>query len=46
MQPETFDQVHVGLDILGDMAPYLQENMEVRLATFNGVPSRSSCRSA
>ncbi len=38
MQPETFDQVHVGPDILGDYAPYLQEGMEVRLATFNGVP--------
>jgi len=38
MQPETFDQVHVGADILGDMAPYLQENMEVRLATFNAAP--------
>jgi len=38
MQPETFEQIHVGLDILGDMAPYLQENMEVRLALFNGVP--------
>ena len=33
MQPETFDQVHVGADIVGDMAPYLMENMEVRLAT-------------
>jgi elongation factor P len=38
MQPETFDQIHVGSDILGDYAPYLQENMEVRLATFNGAP--------
>jgi elongation factor P len=38
MAPETFDQIHVGMDILGDAAPYLQENMEVRLATFNGVP--------
>jgi elongation factor P len=38
MQPETFDQVHVGPDILGDMAPYLQEGMEVRLASFNGSP--------
>jgi len=38
MQPETFDQIHVGPDILGDMAPYLQESMEVRLALFNGVP--------
>jgi elongation factor P len=38
MQPETFDQVHVGPDILGDMAAYLQEGMEVRLASFNGTP--------
>jgi elongation factor P len=38
MQPETFDQVHVGPDILGDMAAYLQEGMEVRLASFNGSP--------
>jgi elongation factor P len=38
MQPENFEQIHVGADILGDYAPYLQENMEVRLATFNGVP--------
>ena len=38
MQPETFEQVHVGLDILGDMAAYLQEGMEVRLAAYNGVP--------
>jgi elongation factor P len=38
MQPETFDQVHVGKDIVGDMAPYLMENMEVRLATFNNAP--------
>jgi elongation factor P len=38
MQPETFDQVHVGSDIVGDMAPYLMENMEVRLASFNNTP--------
>ena len=38
MQPETFDQVPVGSDVVGDMAPYLLENMEVRLATYNGVP--------
>ena len=36
MQPETFDQVHVGLDILGDMAPYLQEGMKVQLAIHEG----------
>lgn len=38
MDPETFDQVPVGPDVIGDMAPYLQENMEVRLSTHNGVP--------
>jgi elongation factor P len=38
MQPETFDQVTVGLDVIGDRAPYLQENMEVRLQSFNGLP--------
>ena len=38
MQPETFDQVHVGLDVIGDKAPYLTENMEVQLASFEGRP--------
>jgi len=38
MDPETFDQVHVSTDILGDMVAYLQENMEVTLSLFNGVP--------
>ena len=36
MQPETFDQVHVGKDIVGDMAPYLQEGMKVQLAMHEG----------
>jgi elongation factor P len=38
MQPETFDQVHVGADVVGDMAPYLQDGMEVRLSAYNGLP--------
>jgi elongation factor P len=38
MQPETFDQVHVGNDVVGDMAPYLLEGMEVRLSSHNGLP--------
>ncbi len=38
MEPETFEQVSVGDDVMGDWAPYLQEGMEVRLSTFNGVP--------
>ncbi len=38
MQPETFDQVHVGKDVIGDMEPYLTENMEVSLSSHNGLP--------
>jgi elongation factor P len=38
MDPETFDQVSVPEEVVGDMAPYLQENMEVRLSTHNGTP--------
>ena len=38
MDPETFDQVSVSESVLGDAAPYLIENMEVRLATHNGIP--------
>jgi elongation factor P len=38
MDPETFDQIHVDAGVIGDMAAYLQENMEVRLSTHNGTP--------
>lgn len=38
MDPETFDQIHVSASVIGDMAAYLQENMEVRLSTHNGTP--------
>jgi elongation factor P len=38
MDPETFDQIHVPRSVVGDTEPYLQENMEVRLAAHNGVP--------
>lgn len=38
MDPETFDQIHVPLSVIGDAAPYLVENMEVRLSAHNGVP--------
>ncbi|MBN9590068.1 MAG: elongation factor P [Alphaproteobacteria bacterium 64-11] len=38
MQPETFDQVHVPGDVVGDYAPYLTENMEVQLQLFEGNP--------
>ena len=38
MQPETFDQVPVGSDVIGDRTPYLTENMEVQLQSFEGRP--------
>jgi elongation factor P len=38
MDPENFDQISVGQDVIGDYAPYLAENMEVRLSTYNGMP--------
>ena len=38
MNGETFDQVHVPRDIVGDQAAYLQENMTVRLSLHEGVP--------
>ena len=38
MQPETFDQVSVSADVVGDMAPYLTENMDVTLQSFEGNP--------
>lgn len=34
MNPETFDQIHVSGDVVGDAAPYLQENMKVSLSVF------------
>jgi elongation factor P len=38
MNGETFDQVAVPKDVVGDMAPYLQENMTVKLSLHDGVP--------
>jgi elongation factor P len=38
MQPQTFDQVPVSADVIGDRAPYLTENMEVQLQSFEGKP--------
>jgi len=34
MNPETFDQINVSSDVVGDAAPYLQENMAVTLSMF------------
>jgi elongation factor P len=38
MNPETYEQVAVPEDIIGDLKAYLQEGMAVMLSTHNGVP--------
>lgn len=38
MNGETFDQVSVPKSIVGDLAPYLQENMTVKLSLYEGTP--------
>lgn len=38
MNPETYDQVTVPKDVMGDQSVYLQEGMECMLSTHNGVP--------
>ena len=37
MNPETYDQIAVPKDIIGDQAAYLQENMQVTMSTHEGV---------
>jgi elongation factor P len=37
MNPETYDQIAVSKDIIGDQAAYLQENMPVTLSTHEGA---------
>jgi elongation factor P len=38
MNNETYDQIQVSNDIVGDFAPYLQENMTVKLSMHEGTP--------
>jgi len=38
MNPESYEQVTVSADIVGDYAPYLQEGMVVPLSIFDGNP--------
>jgi elongation factor P len=38
MDPQNFEQVSLPESILGEAAPFLIENMEVRLSLFNGTP--------
>lgn len=37
MNPESFDQVTVMADVVGDSAPYLQEGMVCQLSMFDGT---------
>lgn len=38
MQPETYDQVVVSKEIVGDAAPWLQDGMTCMLSVHEGVP--------
>lgn len=38
MNNETYDQVPVSKDIVGAAAPYLQENMTIKLSLYEGNP--------
>jgi elongation factor P len=38
MNTENYDQVQVPKDVVGDAAPYLQENMQVKLSMHGVVP--------
>ncbi|MHA1554212.1 MAG: elongation factor P [Alphaproteobacteria bacterium] len=38
MHGETFDQVEVPKSIIGDAAPYLQENMTIKISLYDGTP--------
>jgi elongation factor P len=38
MNPETYDQVHVPGDVIGDQAVYLQEGMACMISLFDGNP--------
>ena len=38
MNADTYDQIQVGADVIGDQAQWLQEGMKVILSIFNEVP--------
>jgi elongation factor P len=38
MNPESFEQINLHADMVGDAAPFLQEGMECQIALFNGAP--------
>jgi elongation factor P len=38
MEPETYDQITIPKDIIGDMSVYLQESMPISVSLHEGVP--------
>ncbi len=38
MDPETFEQIHIPLALLGDQAPFLQDNMALTIDLVEGDP--------
>jgi elongation factor P len=38
MEPETFDQISVPKEIIGEQSVYLQENMPIQVSLHEGVP--------
>ncbi len=38
MDPVSFEQVHIGSDLIGDQSVYLAENMEIQISLHNGLP--------
>jgi elongation factor P len=38
MEPETYDQITIPKDIIGEQSVYLQENMPIQLSLHEGVP--------
>ena len=38
MDPESYEEAHIPVDLLGDMAPFLQDNMQVTVDLVEGDP--------
>jgi elongation factor P len=38
MEPETYDQISIPKDIIGEQSVYLQENMPISVSLHEGVP--------
>jgi elongation factor P len=38
MEPETFEQISISKDLIGDQAQWLQENMSCAVQLFEGLP--------